>query len=190
MNEPVNEFWPGGVAPAACSAPAPTLLLFWSWDKHTLPIHHLTGNSQISRQSHGGLGAVGDEPQMVSGFLTRPVSLPPTPEATHAAPIPRLHGQQEPGFSKPWDHSSAERKAGPGQRRPCPPLGSVGLPQGGPAARGGQELGANAEPTQPMGPFFPLSSLSWHPELASPHPPPTPILSPELQTPSTKSHRH
>lgn len=75
------------------STPTPTLLLFWSWDEHTLPIHHLTGNSQTSRQSHGGLGAVGDEPQMVSGFLTRPVSLPPTPKATHAAQIPWLHGQ-------------------------------------------------------------------------------------------------
>lgn len=49
-------------------------LLFWSWDKQTLPIHHLTGSSQLSGQSHGGLGAVGDKPQMVSGFLTRLVS--------------------------------------------------------------------------------------------------------------------
>lgn len=81
--------------------PTSAPLLFWSWDKQTLSIHHLTGSNQISGQSHGGLGAVGDEPQMVSGFLTGPVSPHPTPKATRAAQIPQLH---EPGFCKTWDH--------------------------------------------------------------------------------------
>lgn len=73
-----------------------------------------------------------------------------------------------------------------------------GLPQGGPAEPGGQQLrgdaGAPLHP-QPMGLSFPLTSLV--PQLTSPHPPLTPILlcpawglSPEIQTPTTKSHRH
>lgn len=52
-----------------------------------------------------------------------------------------------------------------------------GLPQGGPAEPGGQQLsgdaGAPLRP-QPMGLSFPLTSLA--PQLASPHPPLTPIL--------------
>lgn len=64
------EVWLQLLCPPATPAP----LLFWSWDKQTLPIHHLTGSSQISGQSHGGLGAIGDKPQTASGFLTGPRS--------------------------------------------------------------------------------------------------------------------
>lgn len=64
------EVWLQLLCPPATPAP----LLFWSWDKQTLPIHHLTGSSQISGQSHRGLGAIGDKPQTASGFLTGPTS--------------------------------------------------------------------------------------------------------------------
>lgn len=88
--------------------PAPASLLFWSWDKQPLPIHHLTGSSQLSDQSRGGLGAAGEQPQLVSGFLSGPLS--PTPKATLAAQIPGPRNQQGPGFSETGGHKQPCRE--------------------------------------------------------------------------------
>ena len=82
-----------------CSPPTPAPLPFWSWDEQTLPIHHVTGSSQISGQHQGRPRAGGDDPQLVSGFQTAPGSLhPPTPKATLATQILWLHQQPKPGF--------------------------------------------------------------------------------------------
>lgn len=122
-------------------SPTPAPLLFWSQDKQTLPIHHLTGSSQISGQSHGSLGAAGDVPQMVSGFLTGPVSPHPHPQKPHM--LLRFRGSMT---SRSLASLRHVQPLG-GQCSLCREVPSPLLRAAGPAESGVQRLRGNVVPT-------------------------------------------
>lgn len=124
-----------------------------------MPIHHLTGSSLISGQSHGGLsswrGQATDGVWFPAGSCVPSRSpQPSTRKAMHPAQILQLHDQWKPGFSKVQGRRTMSHswKVAMQTGSPLPPSsGWWGLPQGGPAGSGGQLIGGHVVPTQKQG---------------------------------------